>query len=31
MFMRTLVSDVEVVESDGGTAVVLRQALRASS
>lgn len=30
-FMRQLVSDVEVVESDGGTAVVLRQALRASS
>jgi anti-sigma regulatory factor (Ser/Thr protein kinase) len=29
-FMRRLVSDVEVVESDDGTAVVLRQALRAS-
>lgn len=28
-FMRKLVSDVEVVESDGGTAVVLRQALPA--
>jgi anti-sigma regulatory factor (Ser/Thr protein kinase) len=27
-FMRKLVSDVEVVESDGGTAVVLRQDLR---